>query len=202
MNLLRITLFCALTAAALPAHATTVTLDLRREAVPDFRDRYVNNGDSVSAGGFVLTFQDVNIKSTSTGSASRSGMSFNNFFDNTIITLDVVFNIDTIIDTYDIGFTRNAGDKTFQLSGVNGTSGANSFGSRGMNKFDMGSIPFFKAGETYTFSHNVNGFSQHSLLSGLGVSAAPSPAVVPLPASLPLLLVGFGAIGFLRRRRT
>ncbi|MCV3272090.1 VPLPA-CTERM sorting domain-containing protein [Roseobacter sinensis] len=200
MKLLKIALVCAVAALTLPAQAATVTLDLRRDSVADFGDRYVNSGDSVSAGGFVLTFRNVVIDSTSTGSVSRSGMHFSSYYSNTIITLDLVFNIDTVIETYSMGYVENTGNETFQISGVNGTSGANSFGSRGTSQFDMGTIPVFLAGETYSLTHTVSGFRQFALLSGLELSSPP-PAVIPLPASLPLLLAGFGAVAFLRRRK-
>lgn len=197
MKLLKIALFCALTALAIPAQAATVTLDLGRNDVADFRDTKLNNGDRATAGDFVLTFQNVRTRSDTQSSVSSSGINISSSFDNTIMTVDLIFNIDTLIDTYNIGFTNTRGT-TFQLSGVNGTSGLNSFGSPGPSLFDMGTIPVFLAGETYTLTHTVGG-GKVALIKSFGLSNAP-PAVIPLPASLPLLLAGLGVFGILRRR--
>lgn len=193
MKLLKIAFFCALTATALPAQSATVTLDLTDNA-PAFADRYVNNGDTVSAGGFSLTFQNTQ---TLGGSAEVdvSGIYLGFIGRELLVSVDLVFGVDTIIDTYSIGIATRSDE--FQLSGANGTSGRNEIGSRSTFAFDMGTIPVFLAGETYTLTHNA-GFAS---ISAFGLSSPPSPAAVPLPASLPLLLAGFGAIGLLRRRR-
>lgn len=199
MKLLETALFCVFAALALPAQAATVTLDLRQAAVADFADGFVDNGDKASTGDFVLTFQNVEVKDQGRGVASRSGINFNSAFTNTTIKVDLIFNIDTIIDMYSMGFTENAENETFQLSGINGTSGLNSFGSQGTSLFDMGTIPVFLAGEAYSLTHTVSGGNQFPLLGGFQLSIAP-PAVIPLPAALPLMLLGLGALGILRRR--
>ncbi|WP_300060852.1 VPLPA-CTERM sorting domain-containing protein [uncultured Roseobacter sp.] len=192
MTLLKIALFCALTATALPAQSATVTLDLTDNA-PAFADNSVNNGDTVRAGDFSLTFQNTQTRGGSV-EVDAFGIYLGDIGWELLVSVDLVFGVDTIIDTYSIGLATSSAE--FQLSGANGTSGRNDIGSRGTFAFDMGTIPIFLAGETYTLTHNAS----FAMLRGFGLSSPPSPAAVPLPASLPLLLAGFGAIALLRRR--
>lgn len=199
MKLLKIALTCAFPALAIPAQAATVTLDLGRNDVADFGDTKLDNGDEASVGDFVLTFQNVRTRSDTQSSVSGSGIGMSSSFDNVITTVDLIFNIDTIIDSYNLGFTNTQGT-IFQLSGPNGTSGLNSLQTRGISQFDMGSIPVFLAGESYALTHTVGG-GKVAMLKSLQLSSPPPPpAVVPLPASLPLLLAAFGAVALLRRR--
>ncbi|MGZ2256107.1 VPLPA-CTERM sorting domain-containing protein [Roseobacter sp. A03A-229] len=191
MKLLHTALFCALTAIALPAQAATVTLDLTRNA-PAFSDSLLNNGDTVSNGPFSLTFQNLVANGSNWTWVDTDGV----FFARSSISftrVDLVFNIDTVIETYGSG---DRGNGTFQITGPNGTSGVNSFASGTANTFDMGTIPVFLAGETYTLTHDTD----RGYLDALGLSHPPSVTAVPLPASLPLLLAGFGAVALLRRR--
>lgn len=194
MKLLKIAFFCALAAIALPAQAATVTMDLTN-TVPGFQDGFVNSGDTVRADGFSLTFRNIEANGFSYSKVDSDGTWFGLSAGGEITSVDLVFGVDTIIDTYSIGLATSSAE--FQLSGANGTSGRNDIGSRGTFAFDMGTISIFLAGETYTLTHNA-GFAS---ISAFGLSSPPSPAAVPLPASLPLLLAGFGAIGLLRRRR-
>ncbi len=195
---LKIALVCAFTALALPAQAATVKLNLNRNSVPDFADTGVHNGDTARAGDFALTFQNIRVRDGSArGSVFSSGISLSGGFDNTIVTADLIFGTDTIITRYDLGFT-NSGPATFQLSGVNGTSGLNSLASAGTSVFDMGTIPVFLAGVSYTLTHTVT-TARTAQLRALYL-ASPPPAVIPLPTSLPLLLAGVGAVAILRRR--
>lgn len=194
MKLLKTALVCVFTALAIPAQATTVTLDLTNNA-PAFSDGYVNNGDTLSAGDFSVTFKNVRTNGGNRSLVFDIGTLFGNNF-HEIGSVDLIFNIDTIIDTYHI---LNIGNGGFRLSGGNGTSGLNSFGRGWANAFDMGTIPVFLAGETYTLTHTIAG-SSIDAISALRLSSAPPPAAIPLPASLPLLLAGFGAVALLRRR--
>ncbi|MGZ2256104.1 VPLPA-CTERM sorting domain-containing protein [Roseobacter sp. A03A-229] len=196
MTRLNIAGLCALAILALPAQAATVTLDLTTNA-PAFADGIVNNGDTVSAGEFSLTFQNVQPLGPRPATVLSNGVIFSRLVVGTLPSVELVFNIDTIIETYSVGSSR--GSSPFQISGVNGTSGPNSFGSDATFAFDMGTIPVFLAGETYTLTHSLGG-PDSGTLSALGLSHPPSVTAVPLPASLPLLLAGFGAVALLRRR--
>ena len=196
MKLLQIALFCALTALALPAQAATVTLGLHPN-VPTLGNQILTDGTTTSAGGFTLTFQSVVAHQATRGLVLPSGTTFGEWHPFGIISVGLTFNTDTIIHSYDLGYSNATGD-IFQISGVNGTSGRNDFGTEGTSRFDMGSIPVFLAGETYTLTHTIRGSGHVAMLRGLQVSSP--PAVVPLPASLPLLLAGVGAVALLRRR--
>lgn len=197
MKLLKIALVCALTTLALPAQAATVKLGMTN-SVPDFADSQLNNGDTTSAGGFSLTFQNTQANFSSYAAVSFVGIEFGNFAVQ-IASVDLIFGIDTIIDRYAPDPFFRPGDTAgaFRLKGINGRSGLNSFASP--RAFDMGTIPVFLAGETYTLTHTLSGPNSATLTS-LHVSSPPPPAVVPLPASLPLLLAGLGAVALLRRR--
>lgn len=193
MKHLKIALVCAFTALAIPAQAATVGLNLTTDN-PDFADGRVNNGDTSSAGDFALTFENIQ-----DGGARPRVTTLGMFLGSTpgsVNSVDLVFTIDTIIETYMIGVSSFL-NTTFQLAGGNGTSGLNSMQTSGTFAFDMGSIPVFLAGETYTLTHTI--FEDIADLRALHVSSPP-PAAVPLPASLPLLLAGLGATAFLRRR--
>ena len=193
MKLLHTALFCALTALALPAQAATVTLDLTSNA-PAFADERVNSGDTVSAGPFSLTFQSVQTLDNTPAFSLSLGMLLGNA-EGFIASLDLIFNIDTVIETYGVGSGGQA-TGSFQISGPNGASGLNAFQTPGTNVFDMGTIPVFLAGETYTLTHDA----AVAFLDAFELSRPASVAPVPLPASLPLLLAGFGAVALLRRR--
>ena len=197
MKLLQIALFCALTALALPAQAATVTLGLHPN-VPTLGNQILTDGTTTSAGGFTLTFQSVVARDATRGLALPIGTIFGEWHAFGIISVGLTFNTDTIIHSYDLGYS-NATGHIFQISGVNGTSGRNDFGTEGISTFDMGTIPVFLAGETYTLTHTIRGSLDVAMLRGLQVSSPPPP-VVPLPASLPLLLAGVGAVALLRRR--
>ncbi|MGZ2256106.1 VPLPA-CTERM sorting domain-containing protein [Roseobacter sp. A03A-229] len=197
MKLLQIALFCALTALALPAKAATVTLGLHAD-VPTLGNQILTDGTTTSAGGFTLTFQSVVAQDATRGLALPIGTIFGEWHAFGIISVGLTFNTDTIIHSYDLGYSNATGD-IFQISGVNGTSGRNDFGKTGVSTFDMGTIPVFLAGETYTLTHTIRGSRDVAMLRSLQVSSP--PAVVPLPASLPLLLAGVGAVALLRRRR-
>ncbi|MGZ2256105.1 VPLPA-CTERM sorting domain-containing protein [Roseobacter sp. A03A-229] len=187
-------LFCAFAITVLPAQAATVTLDLTENA-PDFADRSLNNGDTVSDGPFSLTFQNIDANGRDEALLVGGSIILGRITGD-LASVDLTFNIDTVIETYGIGVTDPG---TFQITGRNGTSGSNSLQKTGANTFDMGTIPVFRAGETYTLTHTVTGASLAEL-NALGLSHPPSVTAVPLPASLPLLLAGFGAIALLRRR--
>ena len=193
MKLLHTALFCALTALALPAQAATVTLDLTSNA-PAFADERVNSGDTVSAGPFSLTFQSVQTLDNTPAFSLSLGMLLGNA-EGFIASLDLIFNIDTVIETYGVGSGGQA-TGSVQISGPNGASGLNAFQTPGTNVFDMGTIPVFLAGETYTLTHDA----AVAFLDAFELSRPASVAPVPLPASLPLLLAGFGAVALLRRR--
>ncbi|WP_195822746.1 VPLPA-CTERM sorting domain-containing protein [Roseobacter sp. MH60115] len=199
MKLLKIAFFCALAAIALPAQAATVTMDLTN-TVPGFQDGFVNSGDTVRADGFSLTFRNIEANGFSYSKVDSDGTWFGLSAGGEITSVDLVFGVDTIVETYDIGFGLGTGADTaaFQISGANGTSGLNSLDPGGTYAFDMGTIPVFLAGETYTLTNNA----LFATIAAFELSSPQSPSVVPLPASLPLLLAGFGAIGLLRRRRT
>ncbi|MEM9638970.1 MAG: VPLPA-CTERM sorting domain-containing protein [Pseudomonadota bacterium] len=192
-------LFCAFAITALPAQATTVTLDLTTNA-PAFSDRFVNSGDTVSNGPFSLTFQNIDANGLSLAFVGPTGIDVNGSTGG-ITSVNLIFNIDTVIESYSLGLQASggiSGGDFFHLSGRNGRSGANSLEVLGTSRFDMGSIPVFLAGETYTLTHNLLSY-QRVNWNALGLST-PSVTPVPLPASLPLLLAGFGAVALLRRR--
>lgn len=193
MKFIKIALFCTLTALTLPAQAATVTLDLTGN-VPNFADSQLNNGDTTTAGGFSLTFQNVQTQFGENAVVVGEGPVFGKIIIGAALSVDLVFSVDTVIDSYAIGIAGFSGE-VFQLTGVNGVSGLNGLGSFGTSAFDMGTIPAFLAGEAYTLTHTVSFFA---IISAFGVSSPP-PAVVPLPASLPFLLAGLGVLGILRR---
>ncbi|MEM9638969.1 MAG: VPLPA-CTERM sorting domain-containing protein, partial [Pseudomonadota bacterium] len=160
-------------------------------------NQILTDGTTTSAGGFTLTFKSVVARDATRGLVLPSGTIFGEWHAFGIISVGLTFNTDTIIHNYDLGYS-NATGHIFQISGVNGTSGRNDFGTEGRSTFDMGTIPVFLAGETYTLTHTIRGSGHVAMLRGLQVSSP--PAVVPLPASLPLLLAGVGAVALLRRR--
>ncbi|WP_299957177.1 PEP-CTERM sorting domain-containing protein [uncultured Roseobacter sp.] len=191
MKYLITALLCAFT--TLPAQAATVTLDLTSNA-PAFADRSVDSGDTVSAVPFSLTVQSVQTLDNSPAFSLSSGLMLGRSI-GFIVSLDLVFNIDTVIDTYGVS-SASQGGGSFQISGSNGTSGLNAFQTPGTNVFEMGTIPVFLAGQTYTLTHDAS----VAFLNAFGLSSPPPVAPVPVPASLPLLLAGFGTVALLRRR--
>ncbi|MEO0363550.1 MAG: VPLPA-CTERM sorting domain-containing protein [Pseudomonadota bacterium] len=199
---------------AAPAHAVVANLQFDTGA-PDLADRFLDEGDQSSDNGVTMTFFDLVVSDGSSSSLLDSDgifFSTNADFDD-IVQLSFSFDTDVIWFDYDVDFSELAFpdepfpfpgfpfDPTpaflslepffFQVAGSNGVSGPNELGPEGRFRFDMGSIPFFKAGETYTLTHN---------LGDLAVQIDEIDVVVtPLPASALMLLGGLGAFGLFRR---
>ncbi len=202
--LLGVALALALTASQ--ANALTVTMnlddDLPPEGQADFADETLDNGDSAIAGPFSITFTNVVTSDGLPGAQVDSdGIFFGvDPFDFAVVSMDLVFGIDTVILSYDIDYVfleDPTNTAAFMLSGVNGDSGWNDFDAISDFGFDMGTIPVFLAGETYSLTHNV---------SGIDVSQIDELVLwsqVPLPGTgLSLLCALVGGAALSRRRRT
>lgn len=227
--------------AALTNEAEAVTLNLDTEDPPegqaDFQDPrppfppfigFVENGDRAVAGPLGITFQDVVTPrfpdlpvtppdpSPPGGGVDEDGIFFGRTGDLEIVSVDLIFDIPTIILGYDIDFVGDAiefeaevlGNRSFlQLSGPNGTSGQNFFDDEGNFVFDMGTIDRFLPGVAYTLTHNIRDFGMDPedpdpFLAGFDfISQIDEFEVqaVPLPASGVLLIGGLALLGWRAR---
>jgi hypothetical protein len=187
----------ALLLAAGPLSAGLVTLDTSN---PNFDDDRLNNGDTATDGNILLTFGSVlNGAGGSAVFVDSDGISLG-FDDLDAVSFSIVFDTDTIIDAYTVDFeTTGSSGGGFQLNGFNGTSGLNDLSSVGTFSFNMGSIPYFAAGQSYGLTHSVIGRFNYSQLKSLQISEADVPAPVPAPATALLLAGGFIGLRTLRR---
>ena len=176
------------------AEATTIVLD---NTQTDFADGFLNDGDTVIAGGITLLFS--NVLALGGGGAitvDDAGIFFGDL-DTYAGSFDVEFSGGEFnIDQYSVGFHNPGATGGFSIAGSNGTSGSNDMSTVGIFAFDMGAIPVITNGGTYTFMHtiNVGNLSQLNSLE-LSVAAVPLPGAVWLMGSALL-----GMIGYSRRR--
>ena len=84
------------------------------------------------------------------------------------------------------------------LGNAFGTTGFLSTGIPGTNGFVGGPLSLV-AGQLYTFTTTNNGAATLSHLTGLDFTKAMAP--IPLPAGLPLLLLGLGGLALVRKKR-
>lgn len=222
--------------------AGAVTLNLDTEDPPegqaDFQDPrppfppdigFVENGDRAVAGPFGITFQNVVTPrypdepfppvppefSPPGGGVDEDGIFFGRTGDLEIVSVDLIFDIPTLILEYDIDFVGDAvafdaevlGIRSwFELSGPNGTSGQNFFDEEGRFPFDMGSIERFLPGEVYTLTHNIVDYAfvdDDPFLAGFDFISQIDEfelAAVPLPLPAGLLLTGVLGLFVLRRK--
>ena len=165
---------------------------------PDFADGNMNNGDTATDGSTTLTFGNIlNVLGGDFVQVDGDGILLGSF-GLTAFSFSIVFDADTVIDEYTIGFNNPFTTGSFQLSGPNGTSGMNNLVPVGTFTFDMGTIPFFAAGQVYTLTHDISGFNGLSRILSFDISAAPSQ--VPAPAATLLLGGGLLGLGLLGRR--
>ncbi len=125
----------------------------------------LNNGDSVTVGGITVTFTNAVITNGgSVGEVENSGILFSSSTEagtSDVISVDITFNQNVQITSYEIGQREDVPTgRFFTLSGSNGVSGNNVIPSGSTQteisiNFDTGTIPFIKAGESYTLSHNL-----------------------------------------------
>ncbi|MEO1679792.1 MAG: hypothetical protein AAFU80_16745 [Pseudomonadota bacterium] len=185
--------------AAAPASAVTVNFD--SDDQPDFFDGFLNPGDQATDGGVTVTFSNI-VPSNGNGQ-NRARVDDDGLFFGTrtnrayAVSFDLAFSRDVIITGYDIDFERSRG-AAFVISGANGVSGSNTFSQTGNFAFDMGTIPVFLAGETYTLTHTGLTGNELSQIDEFEVEFVQP---IPLPAALPALAVAFGALALFRRRR-
>ncbi|WP_295888458.1 hypothetical protein [uncultured Thiohalocapsa sp.] len=180
--------------AAGPAGAALVPLDTSN---PSFSDNELNNGDTATDGSIVLTFGDP----LSVGGGDSINVDADGIFLDPIgsvngVSFSIVFNTDTLIDQYTVGHRNPGATGGFQLAGANGTSGLNDMGSVGTFTFDMGSIPYFAVGQTYTLTHTLNNLSQ---LKAFNISEYTDPTPAPAPATALLLAGGLLGLRTLQR---
>ena len=185
--------------AAGPAGAALVPLDTSN---PDFSDDRLNDGDTATDGSIVLTFGDV----LALGSGNEVKVDEDGIYlaDDNVDPLaagsfSIVFDTNTLIDQYTVGFTQDSVTGGFQLAGANGTSGLNDMSSTGTFTFDMGSIPYLTAGQAYTLTHTLSTQAPSGLseLKSFNISEGPTPA--PAPATALLLAGGLLGLRTLRR---
>ena len=119
-----------------------------------------------------------------------------------VIQFDFSFNEDVFLDTYEIGSWESVpANRYFTISGPNGVSGNNLIPMGDSNQeqsflFNEGSISHFKAGETYSFTHNLSATDDPLFyLEEFRVEVVPEPAAAGLFWSTALL------VGLARKRR-
>ncbi|MEL6219364.1 MAG: hypothetical protein AAFR79_13000 [Pseudomonadota bacterium] len=207
--------------------APAVTLNLDTDDPPegqsDFQNTapgfppdigFLENGDRAVAGDFGITFENVetppNDPQPPGGGVDEDGIFFGRTGDLEVVSVDLIFDVPTVILSYDIDFVGDAvafeaeffdNRSSFQLSGPNGTSGQNFFDTEGDFSFDMGTIPFFAPGVAYTLTHTVPdfgpglaGFDFITQIDEFEVTAVP----LPMPAAM--LLTGLALLGWRARR--
>ncbi|WP_156427663.1 hypothetical protein [Thiohalocapsa sp. ML1] len=191
----------ALVLAAGPAGAALVPLD---NSNPDFNDNLLNNGDTATGGSIVLTFG--NVLSAYGGNAvgvDGDGIYLagaTSSYGTAATSFSIVFDTDTLIDQYTVGYIQLGPTGGFQLAGANGTSGLNDMSTVGTFTFDMGSIPFFAAGQMYTLTHTISGGGfVLSELDSFNISEYSDPNPAPAPATALLLAGGLLGLRTLRR---
>jgi hypothetical protein len=194
---------CAGALALSAGTASAVTMNLDYDffvdgGQDDFFDEQLDEGDQAFAetGPISVTFSNI---VTSSGAPSANINTDGIFFSsdpsfNEVVSVDMVFSVDTIIDWVDIDFTLASSGAFFQISGANGTSGQIAVDQTDDVLFDMGTLDRFLAGETYTLTHNVTGY-EYFQIDEFEVSFAP----IPVPLSAALLLGGLGTLVGVRR---
>lgn len=186
-HILSITALIAI-GSTVPANAITLDWD---SAIPAFSNEEVNDGDQSISNGISVTFSNiVGADGSDFGNVDSDGIYFSSdsrFSE--VVQMSMTFNTNIVWVEYDIDFERANPSSGFVVSGSNGTSGLNLWGNRGRFDFDMGTIPVFLAGETYTLTHNLTG-RRFSQIDEIVVSVAP----VPLPMGGVLLLGAIGAV--------
>lgn len=202
--------FGASLAAAGTAWAVTVPLDTRA-----FTDGSLDNNDFVVFGGGVtMTFANIVGDTGPSATVDFDGIFFGPrssppFPNQGISSVDVVFSADVLINSYTVSFavTPALETGTFSLSGSNGVTGANDASTVGTFAFDSGSVPVFQAGQTYSLSSfvtlpggsNPNDPSDFFQLKEFDVTVRAE--VIPLPASVFLLMGALGGMALWGRRR-
>jgi len=191
-------------AGAASAAPVTVNLDAFSFAgggQDDFADATLDEGDVAFAetGPLSITFSNLIVSN----GATEADIDFDGLFFsadtvfNEVLSVDLTFSITATILSVDIDSTGADPGMTFQLSGVNGTSGAIPVDATGDIPFDMGTIPVFLAGQPYTLTHNLPtaSFGPYFQIDEFEISP------VPLPAGGVLLIGGLFGLHLLRRRR-
>lgn len=166
----------------------------------------LNNGDLVSSDGVDLVFSNVVVSDGSShGDVEEYGILLSStteagFTD--VISFDFSFSQDVYIDTYVIGAREDIPvGSFFTASGVNGTSDSNlipvgSSFSESQHTFLPGTIPYFEAGQVYSFTHNLPSVGDPLFnLKVLSVTA------VPEPGSVGMLAAGALAMAIRRKRK-
>lgn len=174
------------------------------DQTPAFSDG-LNNGDVVSSGGIDLTFSNVVVANGGLfGDVEDWGILLSSTTEvglTDVISFDFSFSHDVQLQTYDIGARESVGSgRFFTISGSNGTSGENLIPSgtsftESTHNFMPGTIPYFEAGEVYSFTHNLPDDATDPLfnLEQLVVTSVPEPGSVGLLAA--------GALAAVIRRR-
>lgn len=187
--------FCAaaLLLVAGPAAAALVPLGTTN---PDFADGALNNGDTATDGSILLTFG--NVVTGDGGDAAYVdsdgiGVTGTGAYDQVAVSFTIIFDTDTMIDEYTVAYPDDS-TTGFQLAGANGTSGLNALSTSGSFAFNMGTIPYFAAGQAYTLTAPGEEYGQ---IHSFNLSEA-APAPVPATA----LLLACGLVGLRGGRRT
>lgn len=190
---------CAIMGATAPAAAAVVSNAQSNLANPEF----VIGFDEVSVASNAL----VTDQFTDFG-AEFEGLKFSNGFSGRPNT-DGALLFDFPIRDAVISFNFAVSDATFALSSNNGTASFESFLNGALVERFTANItgtaaPNNTVGNVFGFSSSLfdeirftTSGSSGASFDNLSFNSAPS--VVPLPASLPLLLAGFGIFGVLRR---
>jgi hypothetical protein len=178
------------------AHADAATIDLDSADQSDFFDGILNAGDVASDDGLTIVFSSVFGSDGLSGSyIGSNGIYLSNdtrTFD--AVSFEMSFSVNTILTAYDIDRERTR-NGAFSISGRSGASGLNALGRTGRFAFDMGTLAYFAAGETYTLTHSGLGRRGFAAIDEFDFTIVESAlAAVPLPPTAPLALVGLWAM--------
>lgn len=180
--------------------AATIDLDISDQS--DFADGVLNAHDKAFDGGLTLTFTNIIGSDGLPGSyIGSNGIYLSNdrhTFD--AVSFDLVFSADTVLIGYDIDNERTR-NGSFLISGSDGASGPNALYKTGRFAFDMGSLAYFAAGETYSLTHTGLGRRGFAAIDEFDYTLIESiPATVPAPPTAPLMLAGMlGVLSVVRR---
>lgn len=187
---------CVLSLMGFAGSAHAITLDLDSDVL----DGLLFDGEQSSSEGVTMTFSNVQASDGLPGVfVNDNGIAFANV-GSAASQLSFSFNVDVVIESFDVDFNFARNNQGFTITGPNGISGFNSLGRNGDIAFDAGSIGRFRAGEIYTLTHNVRGG-----VPFVGPRVAQidefevSLAAVPAPLSGALLGGAFGVF-FVSRR--
>lgn len=137
----------------------------------------VVNGESVTSDGVTMTISGiVAADGGDTGEVDDWGILFGS--DNSssdVVSFGISFNVDVRITGYEIGAREDVpAGASFVITGSNGSSGPNPIPEfSGFTEteiyqpYEQGTLPVLKAGEVYTFTHNLSDFSEFDALFNL-----------------------------------